>query len=493
MIIQTSGGQVRGYFDHSLYTFKGIPYGHAKRFCPAVPAHWDGVLDCASYGKKAMQPLPAPDGGPVPDPDDYSEDCLYLNVYTPDVHKKLPVVIHIHGGGFQTGSGPDQDGAQIIGSHQFVYVSFNYRLGVFGYLYLGSLLGSKYAQSGNLGTLDQLQAIAWVYENIRAFGGDPEQITVFGESAGAKSIAALMFSPVFCRCCRRVMMASGAIQSIRSTATADAVARRLIAIGHFDRPEALLELSSKELLALQEKLCDNSGNTCTFGPTADGIVIPKDWQTVMHTADFWHGDAIIGCCRHELADYARDTKDFVNAAPEIAKNLFEDYAEYAYQTIEHLKQLHPDQINQAHLSHWWVQVLSDYMYRTHTGRLAQLLEEHGCRVWKYSTEFGRAVHCLDQCLAFGSLDDCQPALLGTSDQDQKALAKAINEYYIRFFETGDPNKEGCLHWPLWHHHNPKVMVWDWPYHTANEAKDDALDDFPVSVYQISSDQDAHLQ
>ena len=137
--------------------------------------------------------------------------------------------------------------------------------------------------------------------------------------------------------------------------------------------------------------------------------------------------------------------------------------------------------------------MSDYMYRTHTGRLAQLLEEHGCRVWKYSTEFGRAVHCLDQCLAFGSLDDCQPALLGTSDQDQKALAKAINEYYIRFFETGDPNKEGCLHWPLWHHHNPRVMVWDWPYHTANEAKDDALDGFPVSVYQISSVQDAHLQ
>ena len=81
MIIQTSGGQVRGYFDHSLYTFKGIPYGRAKRFCPAVPAHWDGVLDCASYGKKAMQPLPAPDGGPASDPDDYSEDCLYLNVY----------------------------------------------------------------------------------------------------------------------------------------------------------------------------------------------------------------------------------------------------------------------------------------------------------------------------------------------------------------------------------------------------------------------------
>lgn len=125
---------------------------------------------------------------------EYGEDCLNLNIYVPAraalearrEGKGLPVAVYIHGGAFQNGSNRDRSGKQIIRDHSFIYVSINYRLGVLGYLYLGAALGEEYRGTGNNGTLDQLAALRWIYDNIGEFGGDRSRITVFGESAGAK-------------------------------------------------------------------------------------------------------------------------------------------------------------------------------------------------------------------------------------------------------------------------------------------------------------------
>ena len=176
MKITTRHGQVEGVQEGRLWAFRGIPYAKAERFGKPQPYSWEGVLDCSAFGKKAIQVY---DGGapwqPKQERWEFDEDCLNLNIYTPNVEGKLPVVIYIHGGAFQDGSNQRRSGEGMIRNHNFLYVSVNYRLGVLGYLYLGRLLGEEYQHTGNLGTLDQLAAVEWIYENIAAFGGDPER------------------------------------------------------------------------------------------------------------------------------------------------------------------------------------------------------------------------------------------------------------------------------------------------------------------------------
>ena len=182
MIINTTSGLLKGSFESGLYLFKGIPYGYAKRFEAPVLSKWDGVLEATNFSKKA----PQIEKGDI-QLKNISEDCLTLNIYTPSLNQKLPVLVEIHGGAFQTGSNQSMNPWHVIGKDEFIYITINYRLGVLGYLYLDG-----YPTSGNNGTLDQLAALNWIKEHIENFGGDPSRITLLGSSAGAKAIGALM-------------------------------------------------------------------------------------------------------------------------------------------------------------------------------------------------------------------------------------------------------------------------------------------------------------
>ena len=147
------------------------------------------MRECTKFSPKAFQV--------TSNPSECSEDCLTLNIYTPDLDGSCPVLIDIHGGGFQSGSnsGHYSHPERFVKDRRVIYIPIQYRLGVWGYLYLGGLLGDEYAASGNNGTLDQYAAIKWVSENISKFGGDPKRITVMGNSAGAKSVGAQIVNP----------------------------------------------------------------------------------------------------------------------------------------------------------------------------------------------------------------------------------------------------------------------------------------------------------
>ena len=226
--IHTRSGVLEGHLKGRLYCFRGIPYARAARFQPPREYRWEGVYRAERFGLSAMQSACRQPGAR----EKYGEDCLNLNIYVPAkafaAGKKLPAAVWLHGGAFQNGSGRDREGEKMIRDRGFLFISVEYRLGVLGYLYLGEALGEDYRHTGNNGTLDQLAALKWIHENIEAFGGDPERVTVFGESAGAKSLGALFLRPEMKAYCAQALMASGGWQSIRSERTAARVTRMFL-------------------------------------------------------------------------------------------------------------------------------------------------------------------------------------------------------------------------------------------------------------------------
>lgn len=484
MKITTKHGQVEGVQEGHLWTFRGIPYAKAQRFGKPQPYTWEGVLDAAAFGKKAIQVYDQETPWKKKQSrEEFDEDCLNLNIYTPDVNGKLPVVIYIHGGAFQDGSNQEREGGSMIRNHNFLYVSVNYRLGVLGYLYLGKLLGEKYQHTGNLGTLDQLTAVEWIYENIAAFGGDPERMTIMGESAGAKSIGVLLMLPKMRTYCKQVCLGSGASQSTRDEDTAHKIACRFMKLAGLTDPHELLTLSPDDILVAQKRLCTGPESTCIFGPVSDGVVIPYNWQDFLDSPDYWQGRAMIGSCRNEMAFCRFTEKDFLVAAPRLAEKLFGTNGEIAkkdFQSLVEEQEIREDVKAQEKL---WVKVLSDYMYRTYSQRLALSLSRHGSQVWWYTMEYGNALHCQDQNMAFSGSSVMQ--MIGdVSREDAEILAEQIYESYAHFFEFGDPNWEGVPLWPLVDFQTPQRMVWDKPLRVEKVPSNDVLNSFPNYVYKL---------
>ena len=193
-VVKTRTGAVRGTVDGNLRVFLGIPYaappvGNLRWQPPEAHASWTDTLDASRAGNSCTQ-LSFRHGGP-----EGSEDCLYLNIYSPvSGGTRLPVMVWIHGGTFIAGTGSSYDGSKLAAKGKLVVVTINYRLGPFGFLASRSL-DSPGRPSGNYGLLDQQAALRWVKENIAAFGGDPNKVTVAGESAGAISIGLHLVSP----------------------------------------------------------------------------------------------------------------------------------------------------------------------------------------------------------------------------------------------------------------------------------------------------------
>src|SRR6185312_14626891 len=195
VVVRTSAGRVRGVLEDGIHAFRGVRYGAdttTRRFLPPrSPAPWSGVQDAVDYGPGC------PQRGALKEPT--SEDCLFLNVWTPALRDggARPVLCYIHGGAFDEGSGssPLYDGTRLCRRGDVVLVTVNHRLNAFGYLYLARVAGPEYADSGNAGMLDLILALGWVRDNIAEFGGDPNRVMVFGQSGGGAKIATLMAMP----------------------------------------------------------------------------------------------------------------------------------------------------------------------------------------------------------------------------------------------------------------------------------------------------------
>ena len=289
---ETRYGRVRGAFSGGVAVFRGIPYGGpteaAARFLPpSPPKPWTGVFDATVTGPRAVQgsgniflsPLIGEYfGGGRPDrvalaQQTDSEDCLVLNVLTPGLRGKRPVMVYIHGGGFTGGSGALTLYAdRHVREQDIVLVGVNHRLNVFGYTYLGGLSG-RYAE-GNPGQLDLIAALAWVRDNIGNFGGDPANVTIFGESGGGGKVSTLMAMPAAKGLFHKAGVESGSLLHVADAETATKNARRWMSTLGVTDVRDLQKIPAAELLHAA-----SAAGSMSFGPVVDGRTLPhQTWD-----------------------------------------------------------------------------------------------------------------------------------------------------------------------------------------------------------------------
>ena len=279
-VAETAYGKVRGTeIADGVLAWRGIPYaappvGALRLRPPAAPPSWTGIRDALAYGNRSLQPDPvrAPQGPPPPPAD---EDCLYLNVTAPAAAlapgaPSRPVLFWIHGGGYHMGHGPDHagDGAAFAKSHGLVVVTFNYRLGALGFL---DVPGER--PSGALGLHDQVAALRWTRENIAAFGGDPGQVTVYGLSAGGKSVTNLLASPLARGLFARAAQSSGG-DHVKDPGQARRLSDRFFAVLG-TAPARVRAVPAADVLAAQRAVAAPPGSTWTWRPSVDGAALTE--------------------------------------------------------------------------------------------------------------------------------------------------------------------------------------------------------------------------
>ncbi len=291
-VIQTESGSVSGYKSGEISIFKGIPFaappvGDLRWKAPKPVQNWTGILKCDKFSASPMQNKPVPfmmwTEEFITPPDKLSEDCLYLNIWTPakSPQDKLPVFVWIYGGGFSSGSAACAvyDGEEMA-EKGIVFVSFNYRVGVFGFMAHPELSReSENKVSGNYGLLDQIAALKWVRKNIAAFGGDPDKVTIAGQSAGSMSVCALVASPLASGLFRGAIAESGGILNSRMLRNLSDAEKSGLDFMKKMKSENITELRNKSA----EDLIAAGGS---FGPNTDGIVIPVDVMAAFRTGHF---------------------------------------------------------------------------------------------------------------------------------------------------------------------------------------------------------------
>lgn len=486
MIICAPSGRFTGYTEGTAVFFRGIPYAKAERFRAPVPVTFPDGYDCKEFGPKSIQ-NPQNMAGSVPGP--FAEDCLYLNIVMPAENTTgapLPVIFDIHGGAFQTGSGQDCGLFTLVTEEkaQLIVVSINYRLGALGYLYLADKLGDGYAD-GNLGMYDQLTALKWVHDNIASFGGDPGRITLHGVSAGGKSVGAMMLAPQAKPLFSQAILSSGGIMAVRTPETAQILTEKYLKILGLEDIHDILTIPVEKILEAQLEFAKSAGSTCLFGPVADGKFISLDWKEDIRSQNGWMGNTLIGNNLHELMFYAFNP-NLLTEAPAIAAELFGDrsaYAEMAYCTLIDGKELDENGKKDA-----WVTVFSDFMYRTHGDKLAQILAKRGGNVWVYSFDYPPAHHSQDAVTlhvggsAAGPIPDNAPDAKEAKDKIMREMRAA----FIGFIYAGDPN---CDSLPAWGKVTPGMHQ---RMHLNRESTfiahdtPQSLSDFPDDVIHLTS-------
>ncbi len=471
-IVQTKYGYVRGAWgnDQTITVFRGIPYaaapvGSLRWKAPQPPKAWEGVRDALEFGPRAWQP-------DRDDPEDLykkefygnrvmnSEDCLYLNIWTPcaEPGNKFPVMLWIHGGALHGGYGfePPFDGEAFC-KKGVILVTFNYRLGILGF-FASSQLSSESEQhvSGNYGYMDQMAALKWVKENIQGFGGDPDNITVFGQSAGAGSVMALVTSPLVQGDISKAIFQSGLFlysfgQSMLPMGTLDQMEilgdDYITAAGCRDIDE-LRKLSFEQLMDVPGI---GFGGRFAFAPCVDGYMFTEKPAEAILAGHYPDIPYMVGNNLNE-GDVGRVEIKGLEAFRKTAESCFKDQAE-DFMLMSNVKT--QEDINKA--------VADMNMFYLST-RLFANVQLKNNRKPAYIYSFNRqlpgsedgAFHSAELWYVFGTLSRCWRPMTGGDYE----LSEKMVSYWTNFAKAGDPNGDGLPIWDAYTKAQPREMIFD---------------------------------
>lgn len=461
-VVHTALGRVRGIADRGVQAFLGIRYAvppvGARRFRPPEPVQpWDGTLEATRFAPAPIQPLDPAVGIARQDMD---EDCLALNIWTPEGAGPHPVLVWIHGGSQTVGGTrrPEYDGAGFA-QRGVVCVTVGYRLGVFGFLELGELMGESYRGSGNNALRDLVLALEWVQQHIRAFGGDPSRVTLGGESAGAKNAATLLGVPRAQGLFHRLVAASGGAHTLHTSREAQDVAqsvRHEIGLAVSD-PHRLVALPAGELLAAQEAVARRWCAKFPFRPVADGEFLPGPVLDRIADGRSDAVPALIGTSQEECAafmDLARPpgrpaSGELAHMAP----------ADFAAMEDRYMQALEPMPAMERR-----IRTLTAEEYWIPSVRLAERIAQQSLAVWTYRFDLrveghagGRAAHVADLPFWWSTLqspgvecDGAAPALMSLM---HRALIAFVRGDSLQSVVPGQP-------WPTYTPSRRFTMCWN---------------------------------
>ncbi|KFW64496.1 Fatty acyl-CoA hydrolase precursor, medium chain, partial [Pygoscelis adeliae] len=479
--VVTKYGRVQGYqfkvdaAERSVNVFLGLPFAKPPvgplRFSePQPPEPWKGVRDATSYPPMCLQDKVR--GQVFSDVItnrkekvllQVSEDCLYLNVYTPvstEKQEKLPVFVTYHGGGLVFGAASSYDGSALVAFDNVVVVTIQYRLGIVGYF----STGDKHAR-GNWGYLDQVAALQWIQENIIHFGGDPGSITIAGESAGGISVSALVLSPLAKGLFHKAISESGTAVRVLFTDQPEEEAQRIVAASGCEKSssaaivECLREKTEEEIVQITLKM-----SSLFISAYADGVFFPKSPRQLLSEKMINAVPYIIGVNNCEFGWLLPMTMKF----PAYTDGLDEDVARQVLQrclafslkglTSEDVDRVYNEYIgnaeNRAQVRDGLLDAIGDCVFVLSAIEVARYHRDAGHTVYFYEfqhrpssatgvvPEFVKADHADEIAFVFG-----KPFLAGYATEEENKLSRTVMRYWTNFARNGNPNGEGLVHWP----------------------------------------------
>ena len=480
-VADTTAGNVRGFTRNGIHTFKGIPYaatteGPARFLPPSRPQPWSGIRSSMYYGPTCPQ---RPRAGWLNDENAFlfqwndgqpGEDCLRVNLWTPSLEpRKRPVMVWLHGGGWSSGSGHEQpayNGENLSRRGDVVVVSVNHRLNLLGYMNL-SAYGARYSSSMNVGVLDLVAALEWVRDNIASFGGDPDNVLLFGQSGGGAKVSTLLSMPVAKGLFHRAVVQSGSTLRLGDPERCAKLAAAVLA--ELELSKATIDkihsvpygrLQQAEAAALK-KLEPDSGRRggSGFGPVVDGKIVTRHPFDPDAPAISAAVPMLIGTVLNEQSPSMTDPELESMTEDEMKKRAAERYLDHAETIVATYRRAFPNLKP--------VELLS-LLFSVRTNAVAQAQLKAALNAapafmymfaWQTPLLNGRprAFHCSEIPFVFYNTN--LSAFATGGGQEARALAAKISDAWINFARTGDPGHPGLPVWPKYDTAGP-VMVFD---------------------------------
>ncbi len=460
-MVNTQSGWVKGFNQNETVAFLGIPYAKVERFKPPMPVDkWDGVRECDHWGPQAMQMT----YGRELSEDEMSEtNCCVLNVWTTGKEARKPVMVWLHGGGFDSGTSAWNPGMELA-KKDVVVVSVNHRLNILGFLDL-SACSDEYKYSANVGMLDIVAALQWVRDNISLFGGDPNNVTIFGESGGGGKVGTLLCMPPARGLFHKAIILSGTILNVNTKQMTEELGAAVLKELGIDKEhiDKIKYVPYKELYAAGQRAMAASIGTRKpgtpmmwgFGPSPDGEMLTQQPFQPGFAAFSDDIPIIIGTTFNELQRLAYGREMTIDQAREELRPTFEDDTE-AY--IRAFAEAYPHYVPQDLLSIDWLFRPKTIITADHISANRRTNTYVYMFTWRSPVNNG-SVHGHELKFCFNSLQHSKNELPEPTDRDFK-LADLMSSSWASFAHTGNPNTKGLPKWKPYDAKKGEMMVFD---------------------------------